>query len=379
MGQAERLKTFCFDLDGTLCTNTWGDYEHAQPFPWAIARVNGLAAAGHRVLIFTARGSTTGIDWRPTTEAQLQAWGVRYDELILGKPQADVYVDDRTVHVDAWRYGEAFSVPPRDPSGQAREPAEEALPVLPPPRSPTLVEIGRTFKGEPFRLEAHARRVIAAADEHEIVHVYSEAEICDAVLGAIEPTRDRLAATDDLIFTIALGGPPQAGYLDTVEDGLDATLTIGCRLLGQAAAGLTRYFRDGAIVAGSVASSRSVDTWPLGSDGAGTVCDMLGGEVVASNGDELRVRPQRGNPPIALAVALESAADLGLRVRETASTAAELGAADELLLIDLPFCVLPVGALDDRPLAPAPGPVAVALANAWKKVTGYDPASDWRR
>ena len=107
----QRPQTFCFDLDGTLCTNTWGEYEQARPFPWAIERVNALARAGHRILIFTARGGTTGIDWRERTEAQLQAWGVHYDELVFGKPTADVYVDDRTVHVDAWRYGSALTVP----------------------------------------------------------------------------------------------------------------------------------------------------------------------------------------------------------------------------------------------------------------------------
>lgn len=69
------MTTFCFDLDGTLCTNTDGAYEQAQPHRWAIDRVNALAAAGHRILIYTARGSSTGLDWRELTEAQLDRWG----------------------------------------------------------------------------------------------------------------------------------------------------------------------------------------------------------------------------------------------------------------------------------------------------------------
>src|SRR5918999_788747 len=96
-------KTFCFDLDGTLCSNTFGEYESAAPFPWAVARVNALAGAGHRIVIFTARGSATGIDWAERTRGQLEDWGVRYDDLVFGKPSADVYVDDRAVHTDAWR------------------------------------------------------------------------------------------------------------------------------------------------------------------------------------------------------------------------------------------------------------------------------------
>ncbi|MBV9818689.1 MAG: hypothetical protein JOZ07_10100 [Solirubrobacterales bacterium] len=57
------MARLCFDLDGTLCTNTGGDHDGAEPFPWAIARVNRLAAEGHRIVVFTARGTATGIDW----------------------------------------------------------------------------------------------------------------------------------------------------------------------------------------------------------------------------------------------------------------------------------------------------------------------------
>src|SRR5436305_2105437 len=46
-------KTLCFDLDGTLCSATARDYEQAEPFPWAIARVNRLAREGHTIIIMT--------------------------------------------------------------------------------------------------------------------------------------------------------------------------------------------------------------------------------------------------------------------------------------------------------------------------------------
>jgi ribonucleotide monophosphatase NagD (HAD superfamily) len=95
--------TYCFDLDGTLCTDTQGDYERAAPFPEMVAEVNRLHREGHHVIILTARGSGTGIDWRATTERQLAAWGVAYDFLFLGKPPADVYVDDKAVNVAGFR------------------------------------------------------------------------------------------------------------------------------------------------------------------------------------------------------------------------------------------------------------------------------------
>jgi CMP-N,N'-diacetyllegionaminic acid synthase len=94
--------TYCVDIDGVLCTNTWGAYERAEPLAEAIAAVTTLHRAGHRIVLFTARGTTTGIDWRDLTERQMREWGVAYDELHLGKPNADVYIDDRAVHVDDW-------------------------------------------------------------------------------------------------------------------------------------------------------------------------------------------------------------------------------------------------------------------------------------
>lgn len=95
-------KTYCFDIDGTLCTNTWGEYEKAQPIAQLISQVNALHDAGHRIILFTARGTTTGIDWRSLTEAQMVTWGVKYHQLILGKPQADFYIDDRGMSLEEW-------------------------------------------------------------------------------------------------------------------------------------------------------------------------------------------------------------------------------------------------------------------------------------
>ena len=94
---------YCFDIDGTLCTNTDGEYERAEPYPDIIARINALYDAGHRIKLYTARGSTTGIDWRELTENRLRSWGVKYHELFLGKPHADVYVDDKAVNLEDWR------------------------------------------------------------------------------------------------------------------------------------------------------------------------------------------------------------------------------------------------------------------------------------
>jgi hypothetical protein len=102
MQNSDKPLTYCFDIDGTLCTNTWGEYEKAEPMPDMIRQVNALYDGGNKIILFTARGTTTGMDWRATTEEQLKKWGVRYQELLFGKPQADLYIDDRGMSLEEW-------------------------------------------------------------------------------------------------------------------------------------------------------------------------------------------------------------------------------------------------------------------------------------
>ncbi|MBF0157474.1 MAG: hypothetical protein HQL57_09855 [Magnetococcales bacterium] len=112
---------YCFDIDGTLCTNTEGAYEEAEPFAEVVAEVNRLYDQGETIILLTARGSTTGIDWREVTERQLRQWGVPYHALHLGKPSAHVYVDDKAVNAVHWR------------AGGCRQSLEEAQRPSPPP------------------------------------------------------------------------------------------------------------------------------------------------------------------------------------------------------------------------------------------------------
>ena len=94
--------TFAFDLDGVLATLVPdNDYRRAQPYPSAIALLNRLHAAGNRIVVYTARGSQTGLDWTAVTGEQLRSWGVHHDEVRFGKPAADYYVDDRMLSLSS--------------------------------------------------------------------------------------------------------------------------------------------------------------------------------------------------------------------------------------------------------------------------------------
>ncbi|MEQ9412359.1 MAG: acylneuraminate cytidylyltransferase family protein, partial [Cyclobacteriaceae bacterium] len=57
-------KTYCFDIDGVVAQlSPNNDYAMAQPNQDLIDKVNQLYDHGHKIILFTARGSKTGIDW----------------------------------------------------------------------------------------------------------------------------------------------------------------------------------------------------------------------------------------------------------------------------------------------------------------------------
>ena len=94
-------KTYCYDIDGTLCTKGC-EYKDAKPFKRVIQHLNKLKSEGNTIILFTSRGSVSGKDWRELTEKQVKSWGVNYDVLILGKPHADVFIDDRSYNIGDW-------------------------------------------------------------------------------------------------------------------------------------------------------------------------------------------------------------------------------------------------------------------------------------
>lgn len=102
----EGKSRFVFDIDGVIAKFRKGlDYELAEPNTEMIQIVNWLYEKGNEIILFTARGYVTGIDWYPTTEKQMRLWNVKYHELKMGKPNADYYVDDKNVTLD-FLYGE---------------------------------------------------------------------------------------------------------------------------------------------------------------------------------------------------------------------------------------------------------------------------------
>jgi len=94
---------YVVDIDQTICTNKNGDYENSVPKRERIAKINKLYDDNNTIIYFTARGMGTfngnqamAIQrFYALTEKQLKEWGVKYDQLILGKPAGDFYIDDK--------------------------------------------------------------------------------------------------------------------------------------------------------------------------------------------------------------------------------------------------------------------------------------------
>lgn len=89
------MRKYIIDIDGTICTDSRGQYELARPMPNRIEYFNNLHKMGHEVVYWTARGSNSGKDWSELTKKQLKNWGVKYTELKMGKPAYDFWIDDK--------------------------------------------------------------------------------------------------------------------------------------------------------------------------------------------------------------------------------------------------------------------------------------------
>ena len=104
-------KRYCVDIDGTICSPTVGrDYHKAQPWQDRIKVLNKLYDEGNYIIYLTARAmgrfsdqphAVASVNAKEVlfelTKQQLEEWGVKYNELIMGKPHADFFIDDKGV------------------------------------------------------------------------------------------------------------------------------------------------------------------------------------------------------------------------------------------------------------------------------------------
>jgi capsule biosynthesis phosphatase len=100
------------DLDGTICSikQEQASYADVVPLRGARERIAELRMDGHYIIIITARNmktcdSNVGKVMKNVGKVTLE-WldthGIEYDEIYFGKPNAEVYLDDRALRFSSW-------------------------------------------------------------------------------------------------------------------------------------------------------------------------------------------------------------------------------------------------------------------------------------
>ena len=102
----------CIDLDGVIANlkkegETYGD---VKPVRGSIEKIKKLKENGHYIIVYTARHMKTckgnvgevlakvghiTLEW-------LRKYEVPYDEIVFGKPWADIYIDDNAFRFKSW-------------------------------------------------------------------------------------------------------------------------------------------------------------------------------------------------------------------------------------------------------------------------------------
>ena len=99
-------KTYCFDIDNTICRTIKSNYKKSKPIKKNIDFINFLYKQGNIIKIYTARymGRTNDNPIEATKKAkkitllQLKEWKIKYHKIFFGKPSSDIYIDDKNMN-----------------------------------------------------------------------------------------------------------------------------------------------------------------------------------------------------------------------------------------------------------------------------------------
>lgn len=414
-------KTICFDIDGTICTNTEGAYESAQPFMDVVAEINRFYDEGYKIILNTARGSTTGIDWREVTEGQMKAWGVKYHELYLGKPTADIYIDDKTINAHSWR-GSKF-VETLQQAQQAPKPAEQIdgrkvymNGVIVPENEAKIsiydsalmfgdmvFEMTRSFNKKQFKLRQHLERLYSGLKILRIPLAMTIEEMERAVYQTIEANEDQMRDDDEHRIMIDVSRGLLGIYQDVEGLHKGPNVIIADFPLRWTVAGMGKLFDGGvnAVIPAQRAipgnlldpkiKNRSRIHYLMANiqtsnhEGENNFALLLDpdGHVTEGTGDNFFIikdkkiiSPEGRNilRGISRAYVMEElAAKLGLEVIEKNFEPYDVHNADEAFMTGTPFCMLPVTSLDGLQIGSGEvGPVFKDILRTWSETVDLD-------
>lgn len=102
------MKTLCVDVDDTICFTQNRDYERSVPNEPVIKKLREAREAGYTIILHTARGqgrsnnniSAVADEVMDEIESFCHRFDVPYDMIVIGKPLADAYIDDKAMRPD---------------------------------------------------------------------------------------------------------------------------------------------------------------------------------------------------------------------------------------------------------------------------------------
>ena len=98
-------KTFCFNLDNTICNSKGNKYALSLPKKKLINIINQLYNKSHYIQIYTARFMCRTKNKaflakkisEKLNKEQLKKWNFKYLKLIMGKPSFDKLIHDKSI------------------------------------------------------------------------------------------------------------------------------------------------------------------------------------------------------------------------------------------------------------------------------------------
>jgi len=269
----------------------------------------------------------------------------------------------------------------------------------------TVAERIRTFGGRLFRLDAHLQRLFGSLRIVDVELGYSADEIAAIADEVADRNRTQLAPSDDLgvgIFVTPGGCSP-------FVDGSDIGPTVCVHPYLLPFDSWADRFETGQALVVSDVVQISPRSWPpelkcrsrmhyfladkraqaVDPQSSAVLLDDEGFVMEASTANVVIYRQSEGivSPPrdrilsgISLGVLTELATQLGVPFRERAFRAEDLRQADEVMLTNTSFCVLPVVSVDGQAVGTGePGPVYRRLLAAWSELVGLDIAAQARQ
>lgn len=260
-----------------------------------------------------------------------------------------------------------------------------------------IFDTSRTFNGKVFRLREHLDRLYRSMKYTRIDSGMSIDEFERLTLEVVERNESvRKPANDDYMITQIVtrgeGGltpgipmkPNVSIWIDPIGFERYAPLyDAGAHVViaktrsyssEQLDPKIKHYSRLNFVMADLEAKDVDPEAFPVLLDTDGNISESIGANFFIVTDGVLRTA---GDKDILQGVSrmtvMDLAEQLGIRVSEEALQPYDVITADEAFLSSTPFCVLPVGRVDNRDIGSgAPGPVTKQLLAAWGEMVGLD-------